>query len=448
MLNKNRKEQLQLSELDMLVIPEHIEDGDYVIATYYLQTGRNVDIIKKVSSIAVEQTTGTWVPVPEETPEVRAKYVAKVVSIYEVPGHEYEVPSGVDTRQWVFQLAYPAVNFGPQIPMMLSTIIGNISMVGPLKLLDIKFPPKFLAQFKGPKFGVEGVRELLGVYDRPLLNNMIKPCTGYTPEVGTRLFSRAVEGGVDIVKDDELIADPVFNPREQRIKMYMEVIRQHYEETGHKVLYTPNITDGALNILDNARRAIDAGANALMINYLTVGISALQGLAEHPDINVPIMAHLDFAGTMYESPVSGMSSHLILGKLARMAGADMVVYPSPFGKFPFLRERYIQIGNHLNNPWCHLKRVFPMPGGGVMPNCVHAIYNDLGPDCIMGCGGAIHGHPMGPVAGARAMRQVIDAAVAGIPLLEAAKQHPELQAAVDAWGVMDEEENALFDIKG
>lgn len=89
-----------------------------------------------------------------------------------------------------------------------------------------------------------------------------------------------------------------------------------------------------------------------------------------------------------------------------------------------------------------------MPGGGVMPNCVHAIYNDLGPDSIMGCGGAIHGHPMGPVAGAKAMRQVIDAAVAGIPITEAAKEHPELQAALDAWGLMEDESKGLFDIKG
>jgi len=438
-----------MSEIEMMVIPEQIETmGGYVIATYYLQTGCNVDIVKKISSIGIEQTTGTWLPVPEETPEVREKYVAKVVGIYEVPANEYEVPKNQDFRQWVFQLAFPAVNFGPQIPMLLSTIIGNISMSGPLKLLDIKFPPEFLNGFKGPKFGVEGVRDILGVYDRPLLNNMIKPCTGYTPEVGCKLFARAVEGGVDIVKDDELIADPPFNPRNQRIRLYMEIIRKHYEETGHKVLYTPNITDGAGKVLDNARQAIDAGANALMINYLTVGISAMQALAEDPDINVPIMAHLDFAGTMYESPVSGLSSYLILGKLARLAGADMVVYPSPFGKFPFLRERYLQIGAHLNNPWGSFKRVFPMPGGGVMPNCVHAIYNDLGPDSIMGCGGAIHGHPMGPVAGAKAMRQVIDAAVAGIPITEAAKEHPELQAALDAWGLMEDESKGLFDIKG
>ena len=105
--------------------------------------------------------------------------------------------------------------------MMLSTIIGNISMAGRLKLLDIKFPKEYMDGFLGPKFGVEGIRDLLGVYDRPLLNNMVKPCTGYTPEVGCKLFSLAIEGGVDIVKDDELIADPPFCPREERIKLYM-----------------------------------------------------------------------------------------------------------------------------------------------------------------------------------------------------------------------------------
>ena len=436
-----------MSELSMLALSEQIQDeGGYVIATYYLETGVDSDIVKKISAIAVEQTTGTWVPVPEETPEMREKHVAKVVGIYEVPGHEFEVPYDLDSRHFIFQLAYPAVNFGPQIPMLLSTVIGNISMSGKLKLLDLQFPKSYLESFQGPKFGTKGIRELLGIPERPLLNNMIKPCTGYTPEVGVKLFSQAIRGGVDIVKDDELIADPPFCPREERIKLYMAEAKRYYEETGNKVLFTVNITDRADLVKDNAKRAIDAGANALMINYLTVGISALQGLAEDPEINVPILAHLDFAGTMYESPYSGMSSYLILGKLARMAGADIVVYPSPFGKFPFLRERYLQIGHHLLGKWLHFKAVFPMPGGGVMPAVVPAIINDLGKDCILGAGGAIHGHPMGPIAGGRAMRQAIDAALQGIPLREYAKQHPELQSAIDAWGLLDDDQ-ALFDIK-
>ncbi len=437
-----------MSELAMLALHEQIEEeGGYVIATYYLETGRGADIVKKISAIAVEQTTGTWVPVPEETPEMREKHVAKVVGIYEVPGHEFEVPGNLEARQFIFQLAYPAVNFGPQIPMLLSTVIGNISMSGKLKLLDLKFPKSFLKSFKGPKFGTQGIRELLGIPERPLLNNMIKPCTGYTPEVGARLFSQAIRGGVDIVKDDELIADPPFCPMVERVKLYMAEARRYYEETGNKVLYTVNITDRADKVKENAKRALDAGANALMINYLTAGITALQSLAEDPEINVPILAHLDFAGTMYESPYSGLSSYLILGKLARLAGADIVVYPSPFGKFPFLRERYLQIGHHLLGKWLHFKPTFPMPGGGVMPAVVPAIIRDLGKDCILGAGGAIHGHPMGPVAGGKAMRQAIDAALQGIPLREAAEQHPELKSAIEAWGLMEDEEQALFEIK-
>lgn len=437
-----------MAVLDMLALTEQVEEEKgYVIATYYIETSVNSDVVRKLSAIAVEQTTGTWVPVPEETPEVRERHVAKVVAIYEVPGHEFEVPGEQKARQFVFQLAYPAINFGPQIPMLLSTVIGNISMSGKIKLLDLRFPKEFLEAFKGPKFGTRGVRELLGVYDRPLLNNMIKPCTGYTPEVGAKLFAQAVAGGVDIVKDDELIADPPFCPMADRVRLYMAEAKRIYEETGQKVLYTVNITDRADRVKENALRAIDAGANALMINYLTVGISALQALAEDPDIQVPILAHLDFAGTMYESPISGMSSHLILGKFARMAGADIVVYPSPFGKFPFLRERYLQIGNHLLGRWLHFKPVFPMPGGGVMPGVVPAIVRDLGNDCILGAGGAIHGHPMGPVAGGRAMRQAIDAAVRGIPLEKAAQEHPELKAAIDAWGIWYEEGGGIFEIK-
>lgn len=437
-----------MSSLNMLAIPEQVEKEDrYVIATYYLETGATSDIISKISAIGVEQTTGTWVAVPEETPEVRERHVAKVVGIYEVPGHEFEVPPGLATRQFVFQLAFPAVNFGPQIPMLLSTVIGNISMSGKLKLLDLKFPSEFTSKFQGPKFGTQGVRDILGVETRPLLNNMIKPCTGYTPEVGVRLFGRAVRGGVDIVKDDELIADPPFCPRLDRVRLYMAEAKRIYEETGHRVLFTVNVTDRADKVRDNARRAIEAGVNGIMINYLTVGISALQALAEDPEIAVPILAHLDFAGTMYESPFSGMSSHLVLGKLARLAGADIVVYPSPFGKFPFLKERYIEIGHHLLSKWLHFKPAFPMPGGGVMPSVVPSIIDDLGNDCILGAGGAIHGHPMGPEAGGRAMRQAIDATLQGLSLREYAGSHPELMAAIDAWGLLDEEKPGIFEIK-
>jgi 2,3-diketo-5-methylthiopentyl-1-phosphate enolase len=105
-------------------------------------------------------------------------------------------------------------------------------MAGRLKVLDIQFPEKYTAGFQGPRFGIKGIRELLEVKDRPLLNNMIKPCTGYRLKVGAELFRKAALGGCDIIKDDELIADASFNSALGRVKHYMEIERQVYEEKG------------------------------------------------------------------------------------------------------------------------------------------------------------------------------------------------------------------------
>ena len=423
-----------------------IDQSEYIIATYYIESSAE-DLLKKSAAIAVEQTTGTWLPVPAETSEVRRKHLGKVISVYEVPDYEMGLPKELDTRKYILQIAYPEININRQIPMLLSTVIGNISMAGRLKLIDLAFPKRFLDGFAGPKFGVEGIRKLLDVPERPLLNNMIKPCTGISPKVGAKLFYEAAVGGADIIKDDELIADTEFSRIEDRVKKFMAMEKRVYEETGEKTLYTVNITDRVDRIKEHAKRAIEAGTNALMVNYLTVGISCLQALAEDPDINVPILAHLDFAGVMYESPYSGMSSHLVLGKLPRIAGADMVVYPSPYGKFEFMREKYLKIALTLKLPLHDIKPVFPMPGGGIHPGVVPRLTEELGYDFIVAAGGAIHGHPMGAAAGARALRQAIDAAVSGVPLSTAAKEHEELKLAIEAWGVLGEDEKKLFELK-
>ncbi|MGQ9845723.1 MAG: RuBisCO large subunit C-terminal-like domain-containing protein [Caldisericia bacterium] len=156
------------------------------------------------------------------------KHIAKVIGVYEIPDYEFEIPKEIQTRSFIIQIAYPEINIGEQIPMLLTTVVGNISMGGRIKLIDIRFPEKFVKGFKGPKFGIEGIRKLLNIPNRPLLNNMIKPCTGYSVEVGANLFKLAALGGCDIVKDDELIADASFNRIEDRVKKYMQIERGVY----------------------------------------------------------------------------------------------------------------------------------------------------------------------------------------------------------------------------
>jgi len=416
-----------------IALPDGVDYEEYIIGTYMVSFPAGVPIPRLAPALAIEQSTGTWVPVPGETPEVRCRHVAKVIGVYEVPDFEFTVPSDVETRNYIIQIAYPQVNIGPQIPMLLTTVVGNISMAGQLKVLDIRFPRKFVEGFQGPRFGIQGIRELLGVPDRPLLNNMIKPCTGYTPEVGVELFRAAALGGCDIIKDDELIANASFNQIQKRVKLYMAAERQVYEETGEHTLYTVNVTDEVPQVFENARRAVELGCNAIMVNYLATGFPVLRALAEDPAVNVPILGHMDVAGAFYMSPYHGVSSHLVLGKLPRLAGADIVVFPAPYGKAPVIKDKFVAVARNLSFPLYDVKPTFPMASGGITPSMVPKVMQDLGNDVVIGSGGGIHAHPQGPVAGGRAFRQAIDATMKGIPLQEAAKEHPELAVALETW---------------
>ncbi len=416
-----------------LALAEGIDYDECVVGTYLASYPKSIPVAKLAPALAIEQSTGTWVAVPGETPEVRCAHVAKVIGVYEVPDYEWMLPPQVEDRQYVLQIAFPQVNFGSQIPMLLTTVVGNISMAGRLKLVDLRLPHKFVAGFKGPRFGIPGIRQLLKVYDRPLLNNMIKPCTGYAPEVGAKLFYAAALGGCDIVKDDELLANASFNEIQARVKLYMEAERQVFEKTGEHTLYTVNVTDEVPKVFENARRAVELGCNALMVNYLAVGFPVLRALAEDPALNVPILAHMDLAGAFYESEWHGISSHLVLGKLPRLAGADVVVFPAPYGKAPVLPEKFQAVARNLSFPFYDIRPTFPMPSGGITPRMVPAVIKDLGPDIVIGSGGGIHAHPNGPVAGAKAFRQAIQATMEGRPIEKAAEEYPELQVALQTW---------------
>ncbi|MFW9853404.1 MAG: hypothetical protein ACFFDS_10700, partial [Candidatus Thorarchaeota archaeon] len=153
----------------------------YIIASFIIKRpkGMNVNYLSRFA--AIEQSTGTWVRVPAETAEVRKYHVARVLGVYELPHWEYVVPKDVKERIYFAQIAFPVENVKNMgIPMLLSTVIGNISITHGLKLVDLAFPKAWLEDFKGPKFGIDGIRKLMKIPKRPLLNNMVKPCTGHT----------------------------------------------------------------------------------------------------------------------------------------------------------------------------------------------------------------------------------------------------------------------------
>lgn len=416
----------------LFTLPENTHSQNYVIASYYIKLPKDVDIIKKATTLAIGQTIGTWIPIPGITDEIREKYMGKVVNVFDIPSLDLSTQIMTEEREYIIQIAYPAANFGSDLPLMITSLLGNdASTSAQVKLLDIDFSEEFVSQFRGPQFGIDGVRKKSGIQKRPILLNMIKPCTGLTPEEGAKIFYETALGGVDLIKDDELLGNPAYSKPEARVKSFKKAAEAAYEETGERVKYFVNVTSGAGEIIDIVKRVEEAGADGIMVNFATVGYSVLKHVAE--TTKLPILGHAAGSGMVYEGTLNGMASPLAVGKLARLAGADIVMVNTPYGGYPMLYQKYMQTIAQLTLPFYHLKSAMPSIGGGVHPGMVEKYMKEVGKDIVLAAGGAVQGHPGGAAAGARAMRQAIDIVMSGADFEEAAKEKKELSEALRLW---------------
>ncbi len=385
--------------------------------------------IKKAQSIAVGLTVGSWTELPEAQKAEMEKHLGIVK---QVNVHESDVPGG---RYADIRIAYPDINFSRDIPALLVTIFGKLSMDGKIKLLDIDFSEDFLAAFPGPKFGLQGIRDLLGVHDRPLLMSIFKSVVGHDLDNLREQFYKQALGGVDLIKDDEILFENPLTPIEKRVEVCMDAARKASEQTGQKLLYAVNLTGPTSQLASQALKAINAGANALLFNVLSYGYDVLHELSSNPDITVPIAAHPALAGALYPSQHYGIAAPLLLGKLMRVAGADLSLFPSPYGSVVMPKEENLAVREALLDPSLPVKASVPVPSAGIHPGIVPLIWKDFGLDVVVNAGGGIHGHPMGTAAGGQAFRQAIEAAMNNVPLEDKAKQHPELEQAIALWGI-------------
>ncbi|AJS58089.1 2,3-diketo-5-methylthiopentyl-1-phosphate enolase [Paenibacillus sp. IHBB 10380] len=398
-------------------------------ATYRIYDDK-VDFRKKAESIAIGMTVGSWTELPQAKRNSMQKHLGQVLSVEE---HEAK-GAAIGTRYADITIAYPDVNFSHDIPALLVTVFGKISMDGRIKLINLGFSESFLSAFSGPKFGIAGIREQLGVYDRPLLMSIFKSVIGLNLEELREQFYHQALGGVDLIKDDEILFENKLTPIEKRVEICMKAAELASKETGKKLLYAANLTGRTSQLKQQAMKAIDAGANALLFNALAYGYDVLHELSSDPEITVPIAAHPALAGAIYPAQHYGISPSVLLGQLMRLAGADLVLFPSPYGSVTMPREENLAIHHELITSDLKITTSMPVPSAGIHPGLVPLILKDFGTDVVINAGGGIHGHPMGTTAGGHAFVQAIDAAMKSIPLAEYAVTHPELQSAINTWG--------------
>jgi len=402
-----------------------IDPSQFVMATYQYRAAAGTDIERLARSLAELQSSGAWVELAGETALIRRRHAGRVLKTWAIPGDE--------AGTWGIEIAYPTHNMADQIPLLLATVYGECASWRDLKLIDLDLPEAFVSAFKGPAVGLDRIREMVDAPDRPLLLTILKPAIGLTPAESAAVFYEAAIGGSDVVKDDEKVVSQPWSDFLDRVREHGRAATAAYQQTGHRTLYFVNITDRPDRLLANAHAAVEVGASALLVNAWAVGISAVSMLAEDSTIGVPIMSHLAFAGALSGAPWSGMSPHIVLGTLPRLAGADLAIYPSHLGSLPFSRDDALRTSRALTDPWFGMRRSLPVAGGGLHAGMVPRLVADLGIDWALAAGGGVHGHPMGTAGGARSIRQAFDAAIRGEPLAEARKEHAELSAALEKW---------------
>ena len=341
------------------------------------------DINKLAKNIAIGQTTGIWDELSQNVRLQVSKHVAEVISIEE---HEYTTN---------IKIAFPIENFGSDIAALLTAVYGKISLAPKIKLEDIEFSQSYLEQFKGPKFGISGIREILSKKDKPLLMSIFKPCLGLSAsELGSMFYTQA-EAGFDLVKDDEILYDHDFDLTLKRL----EACLQAKEKAKAKTTYAINLTGQANEILYRGKELERNGANCILFNYLSYGLPMLAALRQ--TISIPIMAHPAFAGAMCMSNNSGLSEQLLLGKLPRILGADFVLFPSHYGSIAWEKTITKNIQKELTRPLFHLKPTWPVPSAGIKSDMVKEIVIDFGEDIVINAGTAVWEYKDGGLAGAK-----------------------------------------------
>ncbi|NLX50207.1 MAG: ribulose 1,5-bisphosphate carboxylase [Methanospirillum sp.] len=396
-----------------------------LFATYYFHPRADTTPREAAEALAEEQTTGTWTDITTRTESVRR--LDGVVESLEPLGTGH-----------LARFRFPAELFEPgNIAQYLSVVAGNLFGLGRLdsvRLVDIEVPPALAEPFYGPKFGMEGVRRLLGTTDRPHIGTIIKPKVGLSPSETAKVAYEAAIGGVDLIKDDETLTDQAFCPLAERVAAVMSRLDEARSDTGRTVLFAVNISTRADRILDRAEVALENGANMLMIDVLTSGFAAIEVLAGDPSINVPLHIHRTMHGALTRNPDHGIAMRPI-ARLVRLAGGDQLHTGTASGKMGHVPVDEIRGDNEaLRGPWHGIRTVFPVSSGGLHPGKVAAELGALGTDMVLQAGGGIHGHPGGTAAGARAMRQAADAFIEGVSAEEYARDHPELAQALLKWG--------------
>jgi 2,3-diketo-5-methylthiopentyl-1-phosphate enolase len=345
----------------------------HAFAKYRIQTkfhGKEL-----IDEIAIGQSIGCW-ETSFVSEEILKEKVAKVIHVEEKKDY-FDVT-----------LAFPWSTWHGRLSWLVTLLFGKMSFYQGVQLNSVWFSKDcFQNELGGPQNTIESLRQRVGLETKsPLLMGILKPNVAMTAQQICDLYVEASEAGVHLLKDDEIRHDE----NEFEILNRVEKVTNEAAKRNLKTLYAVHLQISGTNYLDLVKKLENAGAHAFLINTWVAGIDVLQNVRKVTKL--PILSHPALVGAFRTTEAeSTIHPRVTMAQLIRAAGADLTLFPSPYGKLGLEKHMALEIARSasLQDDHWQIHKTIPVPSAGIKPEHAFVAKEDFGSDFVLNAGTGI-----------------------------------------------------------
>lgn len=301
---------------------------------------------------------------------------------------------------YLMVLRFPQRNFGREgVNYLLSVLMGgqcDIDLVQGCRLVDLHLGT-LADSWPRSRYGITGIRQLLNVPTQPLICGIIKPKIGLTPRELYSVVEQMVEGGCHVIKEDEILANQFWCPREERLRLLEDLVNTH------PVLYLSCITGDGSQVWREAHRVENHGPHFAVHCNVWAGLGTYLDIRQH--VSCPIFFQKSGDKVWTTGPFS--IDYTVLCQLIYLIGCDFA-HVGMYGGY--LSEPVGVLRARL----AALQTTIPSFSCGMTPETGSKIVQQFGRNVMLTSGGWIHGQPGGI---AHAVRELAERALAASPTL-------------------------------
>ena len=389
-------------KFDNFLFNESVDNSKYFIAKYFLKSN---DMLKAAKGIAIGQSIGNPnVRLDRETSELLDNHLSIILD------HPENLKN---KKEATVKIAFPVKNFDLEqdgVTQLICAVMGgqmDIEEILSCRLLDLEMPDLFVKNFKGPKIGMNEIKKRTNCINRPLLGGIVKPKTGLDVDTLKEVCKNMVRGGVDFIKEDEILGNPSCCPFEERVKIVNDVVQNEATKLNKEVFYAPCVNSDLPYLLNRIEFLVEQKIKAYHLNIWS-GVNMYKYLRSF-DFNIAMFYQKSGDRVLTDKNNSYSIAWGVLLKLARISGADFIHAGMWGGYLSDTKQdlsEWMSILTSTNK--LGFNKTVPSLSCGSHPGLVDTTIKNFGNDVMMSLGGSLHGHPDGTISGAKAMRQAFE----------------------------------------